>query len=68
MIKLSWNWLAEEFFNNTSGIYTNYKQHENSCLRSHKTAKILSYPYKKIACQETSQWLLWNLIDFDNFF
>ena len=28
MIKLSWNWLAKEFFNNTSGIYTNYKQHE----------------------------------------
>ena len=68
MIKLSWNWLAKEFFNNTSGIYPNYKQHEKSCLRSHKTAKILSHPYKKLARQETSQWLLWSLIDFDNVF
>ena len=49
MIKLSWNGLEKEFFNNTSGIFANYKEHEKSCLRSHKTEKILSYPYKKLA-------------------
>ena len=55
LIKLRWNWCSTTLM----GIYTNYKQHEKSCLRSHKTAKILSHPYKKFACQERSQWFLW---------
>ena len=41
---MRWNWSSKTLM----GIYTNYKQDEKSCLRSHKTAKNIVISLQKI--------------------